>query len=77
MQDPSKPYANPPQGTPPQTWRNPDDGHHSPYSQQFGSTEAANRENADVNQQPREWRNSAWANSNSRQNSSLGITGAM
>ena len=88
VQDPNMGYANPhplpmQQGTPPQTWRNPDEvGHQpSPYNHQFGSTEAAHRENnaADPNQQPREWRNSGWTNSNpnNRQNSSVGITGAM
>ncbi len=65
QQEPTLPYISQQQGTPPQKWRNPDDGSHSPFSQQQqqqgfnGSTE--NLDRAPPNQAPRrEWRNSGY-----------------
>jgi hypothetical protein len=70
QQEPTIPYASqPPQGTPPPKWRNPDEGNQSPYSQhqQFdgSSTENVDRGGAGQSGQApprREWRNSGWNN---------------
>jgi hypothetical protein len=71
QQEPTLPYVSQQQqqGTPPQQkWRGPDDGNHSPFSQQQGfngSTENLDRGTAGGGQAagprpPREWRNSGY-----------------
>jgi len=64
MQEPSLPYTNSGQSTPPQAWRGRDEGagHVSPYTQQFDSDpQLAPGEN---DGQRREWRNSGWGRQN-------------
>jgi hypothetical protein len=74
MQEPPIPYGNPGPGTPPQKWRSHEDGHHSPYNQQFDRSDPQ-LDNPD-NGQRREWRNSGWG-AQGRPNGGVGITGNM
>ncbi|OIW35094.1 RhoGAP-domain-containing protein [Coniochaeta ligniaria NRRL 30616] len=65
QQEPTLPYIGQQQGTPPQKWRNPDDGSHSPYAQQQGfngSTENLDRGPPGQAPPRREWRNSGYNN---------------
>jgi hypothetical protein len=65
MQEPSLPYTNPGQSTPPQAWRARDEGpgHLSPYNQQFDSDPQLTP--GDGDSQRREWRNSGRGYQNS------------
>ncbi|KAH8885186.1 RhoGAP-domain-containing protein [Thozetella sp. PMI_491] len=64
VQEPTIPFTNVPQGTPPPRWRGPEDGPPSQYPQpQFESPGPPG--DGDRNQQRREWRNSGWGRQNS------------
>ncbi len=64
VQEPTVPFTNAPQGTPPPRWRGPEDGQPSSYQpQQFESPGPPGE--GDKNQQRREWRNSGWSRQNS------------
>ncbi|KAL1882724.1 hypothetical protein VTK73DRAFT_1244 [Phialemonium thermophilum] len=63
VQDPAAPFASAPQGTPPTRWRSAEDGRGSPYGRSFDNT-GNFQDNADGNQQRREWRSSGWGRPN-------------
>ncbi len=73
MQDPAVTYAGPnnSQNTPPPKWRGPDEGHPSPYGQEFDGP-VSQPDGSDRSNPRRDWRNSGW----SRENRTVGITGA-
>jgi hypothetical protein len=70
IQDPAMPYGSNP-GTPPKSWRGPDDsGHPSPYGQQQFDHSDTHLDNSDGSRQrQQEWTSSGW----DKQNGGVGV----